>query len=322
MTPTQLRAFACVVRHGSVKAAAEELGITESAVSMNLRQLRSEFDDPLFTRTPSGLAFTPGGLRLASRAREILDLQSRTVLEVSEAGKGRRLLRLASSALFAEHAAPGLIGLFTRRARDLDVELSVHAVSELPQLLAARAVDVALAPTTGDAPPTLVQKTFLAFDVVVVAAPEHPVASGTVSVGELADQVWHLGPGVAEPAGEMAKMVHRLGVPERRQRIYQSDAAAQAETRRGTGLSIALAFTVREDLREGRLVRVDAPHLNGRGSWATWALEDRAEGEQRRSAAAELVRFVGTPRATQAMLRGEGAEVGRFRPAVHVTLWS
>ncbi len=321
MTPTQLRAFACVVRHGSVKAAAEELGITESAVSMNLRQLRSEFDDPLFTRTPSGLAFTPGGLRLASRAREILDLQSRTVLEVSEAGKGRRMLRLASSALFAEHAAPGLIGLFTRRARDLDVELSVHAVSELPQLLAARAVDVALAPATAEVPAALVQKSFLSFDVVVVAAPEHAVASGTVGVEELADHVWHLGPGVAEPAGEMARMVHRLGVPERRQRIYQSDAAAQAETRRGTGLSIALAFTVRDDLREGRLVRVDAPHLNGRGSWATWALAE-GEREQRRSAAGELVRFVGTPRATQAMLRGEGAEVGRFRPAVHVTLWS
>lgn len=318
MTPTQLRAFACVVRHGSVKAAAEELGITESAVSMNLRQLRSEFDDPLFTRTPSGLAFTPGGLRLASRAREILDLQSRTALEVSEAGKGRRLLRLASSALFAEHAAPGLIGLFTRRARDLDVELSVHAVSELPHLLAARTVDVALAPDAEVSAP-LVQKKFLTFDVVVVAAPEHPVATGTLGLDELADQAWHLGPGVAEPAGETAKMVHRLGVPERRQRIYQSDAAAQAETRRGTGLSIALAFTVREDLREGRLVRVDAPELTARGSWATWAL---AGDEQRRSAAAELVRFVGTPRATQAMLRGEGAELGRFRPAVHVTLWS
>ena len=75
---------------------------------MNLKQLRTELDDPLFTRTPSGLAFTPGGLRLASRAMEILDLQSRTVLEVSEAA-GAATLRPASSGLFAEHAAPGLI---------------------------------------------------------------------------------------------------------------------------------------------------------------------------------------------------------------------
>ena len=61
MTPTQLRAFACVARLGSVKAAAGELGVSEAAVSMHVGQLRKEFDDPLFTRTSSGLAFTPGG---------------------------------------------------------------------------------------------------------------------------------------------------------------------------------------------------------------------------------------------------------------------
>jgi LysR family transcriptional regulator, low CO2-responsive transcriptional regulator len=38
--------------------------------------------------------------------------------------------------------------------------------------------------------------------------------------------------------------------------------------------------------------------------------------------ASELVRFVSTPRAIQAMLTGSGANVSRFRPRVHVTLWS
>lgn len=122
MTPTQLTAFASVVRLGSVKAAADELEVSEAAVSMHVAQLRRELGDQLFTRTASGLAFTPGGLRLASRAVEILGLQDRTVREVSQAGHGRRLLRLASSSLFAEHAAPGLIELFAGRADDLDVE--------------------------------------------------------------------------------------------------------------------------------------------------------------------------------------------------------
>ena len=318
MTPTQLRAFACVVRRGSVKAAAEELGTTESAVSMNLKQLRTELDDPLFTRTPSGLAFTPGGLRLASRAMEILDLQTRTVLEVSEAGAGRRMLRLASSGVFAEHAAPGLIGLFTSRARDLDVELSVHPVTEFADLLSSRAVDVALGPASEHHRKGQAQQAFLGYEAVVVAAPEHPVALGTVGLDQLANQVWHLGPGASEPAGETSYVLRRLHVPEKRQRIFQSDAAALGETRRGMGLAIALAFTVRDDLRHGRLVRIEAPQLSSRGSWAAWSLT----GDQRTSAAAELVRFVGTPRATQAMLRGEAAGVGRFRPAVHVTLWS
>src|SRR5674476_791541 len=105
MTPRQLRAFAAVVRLGSVKAAAGELDVTEAAVSLHIGKLRKELDYRLFTRTASGLAFTPGGLRLASRAAEILGLQDRTVLEISQAGRGRRLLRIAASELFAEHAA-------------------------------------------------------------------------------------------------------------------------------------------------------------------------------------------------------------------------
>ena len=75
MTPTQLRAFSTVVRLGSVKEAAAELGVSEAAVSLHCGQLRKEFSDQLFTRTGSGLAFTPGGLRLASRAMEMLGLQ-------------------------------------------------------------------------------------------------------------------------------------------------------------------------------------------------------------------------------------------------------
>ena len=79
MTPTQLRAFAAVVRLGSVKQAAAELGVSESAVSLHVGQLRKELGDQLFTRTAAGLAFTPGGLRLASRGAEMLGLQDRTI---------------------------------------------------------------------------------------------------------------------------------------------------------------------------------------------------------------------------------------------------
>ena len=318
MTPTQLRAFACVVRHGSVKAAATELGTTESAVSMNLKQLRTELDDPLFSRTPSGLAFTPGGLRLASRAMEILDLQSRTVIEVSEAGNGRRMLRLASSELFAEHAAPGLISLFTSRARDLDVELSVHPVSDFPSLLASRAVDVHSGRRSRRPPgPSCSSRSWpsTCWSWRLRSTRSPPARRAAT---QLAQQTWHLGPGAADSAGETTEVLRRLAVPESRQRIFQSDAAALAETRRGAGLALAVGFTVRDDLRSGRLVRIDAPELATRGAWATWTLR----GDHAHSAGAELIRFVATPRATQAMVRGEGADVGRFRPAVHVTLWS
>jgi DNA-binding transcriptional LysR family regulator len=318
VTPAQLKAFASVVRLGSVKAAAAELAVSEAAVSMHVTQLRRELDDRLFSRTASGLAFTPGGLRLASRAVEILGLQDRTVREVSQAGTGRRLLRLAGSTLFAEHAAPGLIALFTGRADDLAVELSVCPASSFAALLLARTIDVALGPAPDDVPDTLVLKPFLNYEVLTVAGPGHPLVGRTVSPAEAREQTWLLGPSAAGEEGVVPGMLRRLHVPEARQRIFQSDAAALEEAKRTHGIALALRFAVTGDLASGRLVRLEGPGLRATGRWAALTLPPHSQPP----ATAELLRFVTTPRATQAMVRGAGVEVGHFRPSVHVTLWS
>src|SRR4051794_7208244 len=199
MTPTQLRAFAAVVRLGSVKAAAAEFGVTEAAISLHVGQLRKELGDRLFTRTSAGLAFTPGGLRLASRAVELLGLQDRTVLEVREAGAGRRLLRLAATSQFAEHAAPRLIGLFADRAKDLDVELSIHRTADFEQLLVTRTVDATIGPRPAGADTGMLRSVlFLHYQVWAVAAPDHPIHRTTPAPNLLRDAVWMLGPSAAE----------------------------------------------------------------------------------------------------------------------------
>ncbi|GAB92892.1 LysR family transcriptional regulator [Gordonia rhizosphera] len=321
MTPAQLRAFVAIVRAGSVKQAAAELGLTEQAVSMHVAALRKSLGDQLFSRTRSGLAFTPGGLRLAARAVEILGLQDQTVSEVGAAAGGRRTIRLASSSLFAEHAASGLIDLFTKRAKDLEVELSVHSPDQFATLLASRAVDVAIGPTPLDAEVTenghtLTTKEFLTYDIEVMAAPTHPFTQRRASPEELAHATWNLGPSAAAGHDAIPEMLVRLGIPDDCQRIFQSDAAAWEETQRGTGLTLAPTFAVRADLHTGRLARVSGTDVNRRNTWSAMTL---AHDPTR--TASELMRFVGSPKAMQAMLRGSGVPVKNFRPAVYVTLW-
>ena len=318
MTPTQLRAFAAVVRLGSVKAAAADLAVSEAAVSLHVGQLRKELGDQLFTRTGAGLAFTPGGLRLASRAVELLGLQDRTILEVKEAGSGRRLLRLGTTSLFAEHAAPGLIGLFADRAQDLDVELSVHRPRDFEQLLLTRTLDAVIGPPFRPADPAIRSTAFLNYQVWTVAAPDHPVMRADPAVHILRDQVWLLGPSATEDSGVIPGMVRRIRVPEERQQIFQSHAAALEEAKRGHGLALSLSFALASDVDEGRLVRVPGPLTQGQEQWTLGILGD----ERATPAAEEMSRFVTTPRAIQAMLRGRPVTHGRFRPAVHVTLWS
>lgn len=317
MTPTQLRAFVAIARTGSVRGAARSLEVTDAAVSGHVAALRRELGDQLFIRTASGLAFTPGGLRLSARAVEMLGLQDRTRSEVSAAGQGRRLLRIASSALFAEYAAPGLIELFSSRAKDLQVELSVEPTTRLAALLASQSVDVAIGPPMTSPPPGASVTPFLRYQIMIVAAAGHPLAGRRVTAVELAQQDWFLGPSAAQSVGVTRYVLDTLAVPEERQRIFQSHAAAIEEVRRGGGLAFALGFAVRDDIDSGRLVKV-----NSASSWvdATWNATTLAP-DRVTPAAAELVRFITTPRATQAMLSRTGTGIHRFRPAVHITLW-
>ena len=295
-----------------------DLGVSGAAVSLHVAQLRKELGDQLYVRTSAGLAFTPGGLRLASRTAEMLGLQDRTILEVSQAGIGRRLLRVAATSLFAEHAAPGLIELFTSRANDLDVELSVGSSRQFSTALLTRAADVAIGPESPHFDPSLVCTPVLKYQIIVVVGATHPLARGRVSLDQLRAQTWLLGPGAAADVGAVPTMLRRIRVPEARQRIFQSEAAALEETQRGRGVSLAVSFAVAQDVAKGRLVQLSGQGLQADGVWSALTLPEHSS----ESAVAELTRFVTTPRATQAMLRGSGVNVSHFKPSVHVTLWS
>ncbi|BBX75206.1 LysR family transcriptional regulator [Mycobacterium shinjukuense] len=321
MTPAQLRAYSAVVRLGSVRAAAAELGVSDAGVSMHVAALRKELDDPLFTRTAAGLAFTPGGLRLASRAVEILGLQQQTAIEVTEAAHGRRLLRIAAASTFAEHAAPGLIELFSSRADDLSVELSVHPTSRFRDLIRSRAVDIAIGPASEGwfgADGSIFVRPFLKYQIITVVAPHSPLAVGSPTPALLRHQRWMLGPSAGSVDGEIATMLRGLAIPEFQQRIFQSDAAALEEVLRVGGATLTIGFAVAKDLAAGRLVHVTGPGLDRAGQWCAATLAPSA----RQPAVSELVRFITTPRCIQAMIRGSGVGVTRFRPKVHVTLWS
>lgn len=291
--------------------------MSDAGISMHVAQLRKELDDPLFSRTASGLAFTPGGLRLASRAVEILGLQQQTAIEVTEAARGRRLLRIAASSVFAEHAAPGLIELFSARAKDLSVELSVHSTSRFRELIVSRAVDITLGPL-GDASEPLDVHPFLKYQIITVTTPDSPLATDVPTSALLREQHWMLGPSAGSVDGEIAAMLRALAIPESRQRIFQSDAAALEEVQRVGGVTPTIGFAVSKDLAAGRLTHIKGPGLQTSGEWYASTLTPAA----RQPAVSELLRFITTPRCTQAMIRGTGVGVTRFRPKVHVTLWS
>ena len=317
MTPTQLKVFATIARCGSAKAAAAELGVSEAAISSHTAALRKELDDPLYYRGPGGLSFTPGGLRLASRAVELLGLQDQTRQEVIAASRGQRILRIATTSLFAEFAAPGMIELFKTRADDLEVEMSVHLSDHFEELLITRQADVTIAPSRQQAE-TFRTREFLKYQLVLVVNKTHALAGRRCEPTALKSQTWLLGPSAVEQHGVTRRLLDRFQVPEKNQRIFQSQGAAISEAQAGRGIAVIPEFRAKGYITDGELCTVSTAGATAGGVWAATTLLS----SQTPPVASELMRFITTPRAIQAMLAGSGANIAHFRPSVHVTLWT
>jgi LysR family transcriptional regulator, low CO2-responsive transcriptional regulator len=317
MTFTQLRTFALVAELGSLRAAAAALGVSEPAVSAAVSALRADLGDPLFRRTGTGIALTPGGRALASRARELVRLADRTRREVARASSTGRLRVLATPAC-AEHAAAAAVAAFTRRVPRAQVDLEVGSAGCAAAALHDDVADIVLGVRPAASAGQPVESVpFLRYERVVVAAPDHPLARlRHVPARQLARQRWLAGPAGLEAGSEEERWAHWAG-PLPDVTPHESEADAVAAARAGAGLLLAVGHAVRDELREGSLVRLPVDGTPVTGLW--WA---SVPGEGRATSTARaLQRFLTTPDATTALLSRAGRQV-RARPQVRVELWS
>ncbi|MDO9499048.1 LysR family transcriptional regulator [Falsiroseomonas sp.] len=79
LDPDLLRAFVLIAEGGSFTRAADRLGRTQSAVSMQIRRLEELLGHPLLVRTPRGVQATPQGAWLLDRARDLLALNDEII---------------------------------------------------------------------------------------------------------------------------------------------------------------------------------------------------------------------------------------------------
>lgn len=321
MTLAQLQSFVTVARLGSVKAAAATLGVSEPAISDAVGVLRRELGDDLYVRAGGAIELTSGGQRLAAAAGEILGLAEQARREVREAQGETAILRVAATASVAEFAAGPLLDAFTRRNPNVEVSLQVARAPDFGGLLAHRLADVALGPRLErDGAAGFESVPFLRYGSVVVAAPRHPLARArSVAPATLAGETWLVGPSGAEPSTATGAFLARERIAPREVLAFPSFANARAQAASGRGVMLAIAHTVLDELERGALVALDVRDTPIRQLWfASMLAPDR-----RTPAAWALRRFVTTPEATQAMLaRAGGVPAERFRPPVHVTIWS
>ena len=261
MTLNQLRTFLAVADNGSVRAAAEELVVTQPAVSASLTALQRSLAVALVVPDGRGLRLTAAGQSYARYVRQILGLLDEAGLAaVAAADPERGELRIAAVTTAAEQVAPAILGGFRRQYPQAGVRLEVGNRDRVHALLDRHQVDLILGGSPGPGWDVAVHAV-RPHELVVVAAPDlaagAPAAAADV-LPWLARQTWLL----REPGSGTLTTTYGLLADldiTPTTLVVGSNGAIRESAIVGLGVTLVSRDGVAAELAEGKLAVVDVP---------------------------------------------------------------
>ena len=291
MDTRQLAAFCAVVERRSFSQAAERLGVTQPAVSLQVRALEKRLGVQLLDRSGRRVEPTEAGLRLYRGAQRLLQLEEQMLDEVAADAAGALAGELAIGASTGPAAVvvPVLLCEFHLRHPDLRVSLEVHDTQTVVDLVAARGLELGIVGAARRHRGVRFEP-ILRDEVILICPPDHPLAGRTVTVDELRAETLIL---MQEGAG-----VRQVVEDELRQRgVRLRDLSISLElglqesvrsaVQAGYGLTFISRSAVESDLAAGTLAEA---RLEGMNATREISLV-RASGRAQTRAAEAFVAF-------------------------------
>ncbi|WP_135470576.1 LysR substrate-binding domain-containing protein [Crenalkalicoccus roseus] len=171
LDPDLLRSFVLIAEGGSFTRAAQAVGRTQSAVSMQIRRLEEMLGQPLLLRGPRGVEPTPHGAWLLERARRLLAMHDEifaTFRSPAMAGQ----VRLGTPDDYALRWLPTILARFSESHPAAEVEVTCAPSNELAERLVQGELDLTLL-SGGNEPPGFAGRTLWRGALVWVGAAQH-----------------------------------------------------------------------------------------------------------------------------------------------------
>lgn len=260
-TLRQLRAFAAMVRTGSVTRAANTLGVTPPAVTMQVQQLQDLVDLPLIERRGSEMSVTDAGRELVATVERIeaaLADCAAVLADLAGADRGTVSIGVVST---AKYFAPRALAAFRLRHPGVKLRLSVGNRAEILKGLEHFAIDVAI---MGRPPVELDVEAEVIGDHphVIIAPPSHGLASRAEIAPRLLAEETFL---VREPGSGtrslMERFFSRTQIEPRIGMQIDSNETIKQAVIAGLGIAFLSGHTVGAELADGRLVALDVKGL-------------------------------------------------------------
>jgi DNA-binding transcriptional LysR family regulator len=175
-----LRYFAAVAETGHMTRAAEQLGIQQPPLSLQIKALERELGVLLFRRHPRGVALTDAGRLFQAEALRMLqdmDAMKQRMTRVAKGQAGRLAVGFTSSAA-AHRFMPDALREFRRAYPDVELQLREDNAAELTEALAAGRLHCSLLRVPVARPEGLLFETLLREPVLVAMPSDHRLARG------------------------------------------------------------------------------------------------------------------------------------------------
>ena len=189
MDTRQLAAFCAVVERRSFSHAAERLGVTQPAVSLQVRALEKRLGTQLLDRSGRRVEPTEAGWKLYRGAQRLLALEDQLVADVAASSEGELAgdLVLGASTGPAAIAVPLLLGEFQRAHPEVRVYLTVSDTHTVVERVAARELELGIVGASRRHRAVRFEP-FFSDQVILVCPPGHRFAGRTVTLDELREE--------------------------------------------------------------------------------------------------------------------------------------
>jgi DNA-binding transcriptional LysR family regulator len=254
LTFRQLSVFEAVAQHLNYTRAAEELHLTQPAVSMQIKQLEESLGLAIFEQLGKRIHLTGAGGEVLAYARAItqqLDELEDVLNRIKGLSGGRLRISVATT---ANYFIPTLLGTFSRRYPDITVSLDVTNRESLLRQLSENTVDLVVMgqpPAEADVD----AQAFMDNPLVVVAPPDHPLArEKKIPLVRLQEETFL----VREPGSgtriAMERFFSERGMKLKTGMEVGSNEAIKQSVQAGLGLGLLSRDTVEQELLLKRLV--------------------------------------------------------------------
>jgi DNA-binding transcriptional LysR family regulator len=253
----QLKVFVAVAETLSFSRAAEELILTQPAVSMQVKGLERAVGMPLFDHVGKRIQLTAAGRELQARAAEILGLSRAAVQAMADLRDGRTgRLRVVATTTVGIYVVPGLLGRYHRKHPGVEIALEIANWERTCVRLFAGDADVAVAgphPHTG-----LRMEPFMDDELVVIASPDHRLAGRRrIPLEDVAAEPMVVRETGSGTRGAVEMLFQRRGLPLRRAMELSRNGAVKQVVKEGLGVAIISRAALELELANGSLCVLD-----------------------------------------------------------------